>query len=470
MRKLSFVLCVVVSLFALSGSSIWEGAAGVAVGTELPRSGLYIATNAFPVNTVVDITNLESGKTIRAVTSSALEAAPGLLALLSADAAEAIGLPGRALGRVRMSLPPDNVAFSRFGQRRASPADPDFDPAAFVALHDVDPSRARSAAVADEPVVTVVETIAVENRMLEGQDLIIDLPGASPDEAPLAPVRLVPLVVPRIIMVPENEVHLVEPHFAELLPVEPAPAVPPPAEPLLVIPVPQSIAEPLPVAEPLIVPLEETVAVPQFVEPLPVEPQPVAEPWFADYIITLTPSEARPPVETGLVPDPAFFIEPVPAPAPTPTPAPVYQPAFIDPSFIIEPIREPPLAALPSIILPAFPKPLEPEPEQFVAPILVPPPAPEQIFPVPMISSLQRGKYYVQIAAYASAEAVQYELSRIERIDSNLTREVVVMRGMTAHYGPVYQILIGPLNLGESGALLQRFRITHRDAFIRSGS
>jgi hypothetical protein len=35
---------------------------------------------------------------------------------------------------------------------------------------------------------------------------------------------------------------------------------------------------------------------------------------------------------------------------------------------------------------------------------------------------------------------------------------------------PVYRILIGPVNLGESGALLQRFKLRYNDAFVRQGS
>jgi hypothetical protein len=35
----------------------------------------------------------------------------------------------------------------------------------------------------------------------------------------------------------------------------------------------------------------------------------------------------------------------------------------------------------------------------------------------------------------------------------------------------VYRVLVGPVNLGESGALLQRFkRSGYKDAFIKQGS
>jgi hypothetical protein len=81
-----------------------------------------------------------------------------------------------------------------------------------------------------------------------------------------------------------------------------------------------------------------------------------------------------------------------------------------------------------------------------------------------MISSLEAGKYYVQISALSAqfADEVHLELSRI---DPSLPR--AIMRAESPVHGEVYQILIGPLNLGESGAILNLFRSTHSGAFIR---
>lgn len=86
-------------------------------------------------------------------------------------------------------------------------------------------------------------------------------------------------------------------------------------------------------------------------------------------------------------------------------------------------------------------------------------------FSVPVISRLEKGKYYLQLGAYHRAELVEPELSRI---DSAYPLSV-------EHTGspdrPLYRILLGPMNLGESGALLQRFRgIGYHDAFLRVGT
>jgi len=136
----------------------------------------------------------------------------------------------------------------------------------------------------------------------------------------------------------------------------------------------------------------------------------------------------------------------VPAPV---EPSPVHQPVTIEPSQVIDPIVVAPLVEKPQEV----PRQKEPPVRHFTP-----------IFAAPLISTLEEGKYYLQIAAYSNEEAVRYELSRI---DSSLPRAVM---NAGSPENPVYRVLIGPVNLGESGALLYRFRNTHRDAFVRTGS
>ena len=101
MKRICVIFAVSAALIILVSASVWEGTAAVAAGSELPETGLYMATNSFPINTVVDVTNLENGKTIRLIAFSALET-PGLLALLSREAANSIGLENRTIGRIRI--------------------------------------------------------------------------------------------------------------------------------------------------------------------------------------------------------------------------------------------------------------------------------------------------------------------------------------------------------------------------------
>ncbi|GMO50036.1 MAG: hypothetical protein Pg6C_13270 [Treponemataceae bacterium] len=90
-------------------------------------------------------------------------------------------------------------------------------------------------------------------------------------------------------------------------------------------------------------------------------------------------------------------------------------------------------------------------------------PAREETFAVPSVAriqSLERGKYYVQIATFSSAESV---------------------RAIAMKYGDNYplvqivnekssQLLVGPLNADEYGAVLAHFReYGYKDAYLRAG-
>jgi cell division septation protein DedD len=84
-------------------------------------------------------------------------------------------------------------------------------------------------------------------------------------------------------------------------------------------------------------------------------------------------------------------------------------------------------------------------------------------FSIPLVSNLERGSYYVQLGAYSRAELIESEISRIDA-----GYPLAVYNAGSADR-PLYRILLGPLNLGESGAVLQRFKsIGYKDAFVRS--
>jgi cell division septation protein DedD len=83
-------------------------------------------------------------------------------------------------------------------------------------------------------------------------------------------------------------------------------------------------------------------------------------------------------------------------------------------------------------------------------------------FSAPVIKVLEKGKYYLQLRAYTRADLAQSELARLGN-----TYPLAVQPGGNPDR-PFYRILIGPMNLGESNALLRRFRGNgYQDAFIR---
>ena len=366
MKRGFTALAAFVSFLVLLSSSVWEGTAGVVSGADSPSGGLYIATNAFPANSSIELTNLENERIVRVTVVSPLEA-PGLLALVSREVAEAAGIPGRMVVRVRLSQATDPASRSH-GQDLIS-GDPDFDPEAFVALNRT-PMR-------EEPRPTL-STEAEGNRRLEGGELIITLPR---DITPSAPALMpaVPLAAP----------------------------ISPPAPPYTA-PAPQALPETIPV-------------------------QPAAQPQIAihpDYTLTFVPAPARPP-ESATRPDLAFFIPPLAAASPS-------APVHIDPAQIVPQVQ----TAIPAAVQRRNEHPS---------------------FSVPIITSLEPGKYYLQLAAFSGEDSMRNELAKIS---SQIPRQVM---NMSTPENPLFRLLIGPLTHGESEAFLSYFRAGYPDVFIRFG-
>jgi hypothetical protein len=121
MKKISLLAAITASVFMLVSASVWEGTAGI--GSDLPENGFFLATNSFPVNTIVEVVNLENSKSVSLIVASSIENS-GLLALLSTDAADFIGLKDK--GRIRMREKDDQVVYSGLGERRFFSGDPNY--------------------------------------------------------------------------------------------------------------------------------------------------------------------------------------------------------------------------------------------------------------------------------------------------------------------------------------------------------
>jgi len=121
MKKVILIAAVAASFFMMVSASVWEGTA--AIGENLTYNGLYLATNSFPVNTLVEVVNLENNRTATLIVSASLDNSK-LLALLSKDAADAIGLSN--MGRIRMKEKDDQISYSGLGERRFFSGDPNY--------------------------------------------------------------------------------------------------------------------------------------------------------------------------------------------------------------------------------------------------------------------------------------------------------------------------------------------------------
>jgi hypothetical protein len=90
------------------------------------------------------------------------------------------------------------------------------------------------------------------------------------------------------------------------------------------------------------------------------------------------------------------------------------------------------------------------------------PPADFSPFQAPLISSLERGKWYVQLGVYSRPDNVEDEIIRIG------SAYPVAVQNIGTDTSPMFRVLLGPLNQGECGAILQRFKsIGYPDAFVR---
>ena len=479
MKKILFVFSVMLALVVLSGASVWEGAA--AVSSDFPESGFYIATNSFPRNTVVDLTNLETGKTVRVIVAAGLDT-PGLLALVSREAADAIGLRSRTIGRIRMIAPQDPLAFTRFSDDDFLSGDPDFDPMAAVeevyGRDAVQPSDST-------PPVYIAETVPeeppagpVNGNGVNGTNGVNGINGTNGTNGHTDPIALVP--VEDIETIPEPPAEE-EPEIAEAPPVlveEPEIAEAPPVlveEPEIAEAPPVLVEEPEIVESPPVL-IEE----PEIVEAPPVlveEPEIVEAPPEEDFPETSDAiamvSNTRDPMVTDLpvdtTPAPVAVVEPEPTYTLTPS-EPVYTPPA-------EPVYTPPPVSEPAIspeytytLIPADERPpsipAETPPAAYVPPStpVTPPPAAPSNFSVPAVLELESGKYYLQLGAYSHTPTVEMELAKIER-GYPVTVQCISLSGNN-----VYRVLIGPVNQGEAGALLKKFQARgYKDAFVRRG-
>jgi hypothetical protein len=513
MKKIGAVFFVAAALLTLINASVWEGAASGSSGGDLPETGYYVATNSFPRNTVVDITNLENGKTVRAIVSAPLEN-PGLLAVLSRDAADAIGLPARSIGRVRMNQPADPVAFSRFTEGLSSSGDPDHDPAAFVAANGINPEllaggagappeagtgvvvipdTAEAVAETDPPDTGAVDIVETGDAVAEayppdtGAVDTVETGDAvaetyPPDTGAVDTVETSDAVAgtgaPDIIPL-EDHIRVAESSETTGVPEEesavvsdktgagslegmtivdlPEPYVPPAS------PKPDEGITPETNPELVWVPREETGGE-ELIEPRPEDRAEVTELIRGD--TGELAGQLTDAAENGDIIEPGEALaEDTPGPAEKAESFPGDYELTLIPSEERPPESAEPVIPADQIFPPAETRTaLTPPPARGEdAPSLPPVPAASAGgygFPVPVITELEEGKYYLQLAASRNQDAVKTELAKIGEYWP-LTVQVSERESYP------YRILVGPVHQGESRALLLRFKNSgYQNAFV----
>jgi hypothetical protein len=429
--KIKIAVFILLAFFVFTGASPWEGAAATAPEGELPAKGRYVATNSFPRNTVVDILNLETNRSTRVIVSGGLES-PGLLALVSREAAELIGMRAGSVSRIRMTQPSDPIAYLRFKDGVTSGI-PDYDSGNVMteekyreewyreepAVNSNPPSSSVPPVVAGAPPYFLEPEWSRENR----HD-IINLPQDKEDTTELGWMREDEDAeeIEESVVEAEEEPETEAEEIADV-PEEETPETEEIAQEEAVEPV-EEIAEET-TEEPVEEIAEETTEEPveEIAEQTEEQPPPEWENAQALSEYTLVPAEENPPVNDIYGIDPSSIISGIAMPDNNTEP---------EAEIATEPVRERPSNGG------------------------------EQNFSVPRIYELDRGRYYVQVAAHDSPESVE---STINHIDSNY-KPVVYKDGDNW-----YRVLLGGpggLNQGESAAILKRFKsIGYKDAFVR---
>ncbi|MDR1858956.1 MAG: SPOR domain-containing protein [Treponema sp.] len=352
----------VASALLLVGATNWDGVATLDPSGDLPGGGYSIATNAFPRNTVLDVTNLENNKTVRVFVVSGLGAS-GLLAILSRNTAEALEIHGNSVSRIRMVQPPDDIAYSYLRQ-----------------LGLVSSAEAPAPLLVEPTPASVAGTPAAPPP---GQESV---PHSLPASQAIA-------VVPAPL--------LVEPTSAS---VAGTPVMPPSER----------------VRAPDIRPVMEAI--------VKIDPEHPLE------NLVIVPSHERIPESGEIVIAEENMLPPI---APPGFAAGEHEYVLIDG---IRPENTSATAAAGTD-------------SQNFSP-----------FQAPLISGLQRNKWYVQVAAYARPDYVEDEISRIGK------EYPLAIQNIGTDTSPMFRVLLGPLNQGESGAVLQRVKsIGYKNAFARRG-
>ena len=230
MDRMKRIMVLTVSIMAvaiLASASSWEGSAMMGSYGDFPPGGYFAACNSFPRNTAVEVTNLETGKSVTVIIVRGLDN-PGIFMMVSAEAAEALGLRQGKIARVRAVEPRSVAALApSAGSRKA--LDADFNPRLLAA----EELKRMGYDLVESPVTPVVDPSPEAAPAPVLAEAIPEVPEAGPATDPgttdSTPVVIAPLHTPPVAERPGLVQDLVRPEPAviatDLVPV-PTPEAP----------------------------------------------------------------------------------------------------------------------------------------------------------------------------------------------------------------------------------------------------
>lgn len=507
--KRSVLLILLITFFTVgiaTAQSEWEGTTAMGRYGEFPNSGYYGASNSFPRNTLVEVENVETGRTATVLIVDRLDD-PGLFLLLSREAAEELGIEDDQVVRSRVVLADNSNRLAVENEDRPFSPDPDVNPGAdeelafldrylgeeeepqaltppappaeepalsgaLVVEAEPEPEAQEEPAEVPEGLEESEESLSSEEAALLGSEDAL-LGSAEPEESlePELAEPDLPAAQLGVVVAPEPEVEAEEPPAEVSLPAGPF------VEELYAESPPQAVLD-LPLDDP---DLHERIASESSADNLAGASAPEESEEIAVADLPPTP-EAReraqllaeqfplpaPPYdgeeEEFAAAEPKLIEEPRPeeravAEAVEPVVEPEPEPAEETP-----PVEEPevPEGEVALVLEPAEERPPE-APEAEEEPIVEPEPELPAVEPEESAVSVRLDPefHYLQLGVYSSQGSAQTTAAQFSSV-----YPVMVLNQDNA----LYKVLVGPLSPDESGALLLNFRAQgFRDAFIRKG-
>ena len=483
MKKLTlFILTIftVATLFAAARPSL-DGRAVVADSGTMPR-GLFARTVGYLPGDSVTVTNPATGSAVDVLVLGAIDPSEGVAILLSPEAAEGLRIKPNSNVQVKLT-------------KRSGSLDENANGSAVLSEDEEEKPQPK----AEMPTVTVPDAVATTVPKAEPAPVVASAPA----------VETVPVVAPVVVPVAaENE-------YEET--VEETPVV---AEKVEEIPaetekIEEEIVEETPVLAENTPAYDEFPAVADEIEETPVlsKVEPAAENVVEEEVQPDTVYEVLPPlpdgertygkqkvvVIEGTEPD---YIEETPVEkkeepvyvAETPAAEEVVSeeavaselPAGIESEPVVvaeeQPVssEEPADAYQPIVLVPAEPNPplAEESPARETVPVVAEVAPVKEVVPVketapavviennwtnyvvPSVKNLRKGSYYVQVASLGNTDNIK------NFIDKYSAKYPVVLVQNSSKSS--YQVMVGPLNIDEYGAVDEKFRAHgFKDAFVR---
>ena len=504
-RVLPILLLCLCSLAAFAQQN-WQGTAAVARSGEFDAPGLFAASNAFAENTKILVQNAQTGQSVQVTVSQRIPGSASVFLLLSEAAGKQIGLTGSQLIRVKASVVSTlGTDLSDTLQEEAYSSDPDLNPPLSVSEQQLRSSDAEAApvepeqaaavseAVEEEPLAAAVEQPAEAAEVAAAQEQSTEaqeqppaepLPEELPEEESVVEIAQAATVTPAASeptpeekrlqeltdRIPQKQLYMPprQQDVYALAPEGPAEELEEAAEEEIAAAEPTAeqaseVEEQPPVEEPAeeqaeVVEAAEAVAE---AEQQPAQPTEIVEEGPPEVSMPGLEAEEE-PLEVAL-PGPEAAEPEKPSPEGTRLPAPEEQPPLtmapeepptgeIEETAVVEEVAEQPAEELAAVE-----EAVEEEAEAEIA--MAAAPAAEQ--PV-LTETLPSRTYFVQLGAYSTRNLA-------EKLAGDLTHSYSVTILPSSAGGRLfYKVLVGPLNVDESGTLLYQFRSSgFKDAFIQ---